>query len=503
MSRGGTPVEPVDLRLLPAAAAAWAAATVVVVAPARFSLTAAVLAVVLAGVLFRRTADGTAALMLVGVAATLVAGGAQVAGRTAGGLAELATDRPVVHVSGRLREPPRQVGAGAAGEVRAVLQIAGVRTRGSWFDVSVPVAVVADASWLGLPSGVVVEASGRLAPSRPGDRAVAALSAGAPTVRDDRPGVELALARVRSGLLGVAARLPGDAGSLLPGMAIGDTRVVPADLSSAMRGAGLTHLVAVSGAHFVLITAAVLALATAVGLRRRARVVPVVLAAAAFVALVQPGPSVLRAALMGAVSAAGLLAGRPSRVLPALAACVLTLLVVDPWLAREVGFALSVLATAGLALVGGPLADRWVPGSSLARTAAAALAAQLACAPVLLLITPTVAPYAVVANIAAAPAVAPATVLGLLAAVVSPCWADGAALAGTLAGACCWWIGAVARTVARLPGAQAAWLDGPAGVLLASVTAIAAAVLLLTPRRSDHARWNRARRRGRRSRVAG
>ncbi len=64
------------------------------------------------------------------------------------------------------------------------------------------------------------------------------------------------------------------------------------------------------------------------------------------------------------------------------------LLVVDPWLARDYGFALSVLATAGLLVLAGPLAaalGRVLP-RSLALVLAVPIAAQLACQPVLLML---------------------------------------------------------------------------------------------------------------------
>ncbi|RII95116.1 ComEC/Rec2 family competence protein, partial [Clavibacter nebraskensis] len=78
----------------------------------------------------------------------------------------------------------------------------------------------------------------------------------------------------------------------------------------------------------------------------------------AFVILVTPQPSVLRAAVMAAVLIVSTASGRPSRGLPALSAAVVALLTGDPWLARDLGFALSVLATAGLLVLAPPLADR-------------------------------------------------------------------------------------------------------------------------------------------------
>src|SRR5258708_10322852 len=80
-----------------------------------------------------------------------------------------------------------------------------------------------------------------------------------------------------------------------------------------------------------------------------------VLALVGFVILVRPWPSVLRAAAMGGLALVALALGRPRAAVPALAAGVFGLVVIDPELAVDAGFALSVLATGGLVLV----APRW------------------------------------------------------------------------------------------------------------------------------------------------
>ena len=67
-----------------------------------------------------------------------------------------------------------------------------------------------------------------------------------------------------------------------------------------------------------------------------------------FVALCRTEPSVLRAAAMGLVALAALGAGGGRKGLRQLAVAVLLLVLVDPFLARSVGFALSVLASGGI-----------------------------------------------------------------------------------------------------------------------------------------------------------
>lgn len=136
-----------------------------------------------------------------------------------------------------------------------------------------------------------------------------------------------------------------------------------------------------------------------------------------FVLLVHLEPSVLRAAVMSAVTLVALLLGRPALALTALCVAVLVLLAVDPFLARSYGFVLSALGAAGLVLGTRPIAG-W-PGRVLPRWLAVAvavpLAAQMACGP---------------ANLLAAPAL----VLGGLGALLAPWWPQGAGGLSQVAG---------------------------------------------------------------------
>lgn len=484
------PPTTVDVRLLPAAAAAWLAALAVVRMPALVALTCAIAALAVAAVGLRLCAGApehvpgapvraavvpVLCLALVVVAGVLAAGASQTAARGRGLLPELARDEVVGRVEGVVVVEPTLVPPawpGAPERVRIVLAAdraaAGGRTSGA----TGRVLVLGPSSWMTVPFGARVGAVGGVRAGQAGSRVVAVLLTGAaPDVLGPPPPWDASASAFRDGVRGLAAELPGDAGALLAGVSVGDTRAVPDDLTAAMRTAGLTHVTAVSGAHFSLVAALVLALASAVRLPRAARVALTALAMAAMVLLVHPSPSVLRAAAMGLVAVLGVLLGRPHRAPAALAGTVVLLLIADPWLAGELGFVLSVLATGGLVLVGGPLAERWSArcGRPIATALALPVAAQLVCAPAILVATPTVALYAVPANLLVAPALAPATVLGIAAGGVAPWWPAAAHLLALGSGAACWWIGAVARTAAAAPGAQVAWLPGWAGVAVLTV----------------------------------
>src|SRR5204863_6054041 len=130
------------------------------------------------------------------------------------------------------------------------------------------------------------------------------------------------------------------------------------------------------------------------------------------------------------------------------------------------GFTLSVLATAGLIV----LAPRWTErlrGRGLPRGAAEALAVSAAAcvvtAPVIAALGGSVSIVAIPANLLAAPAVPPATVLGVLAAVLSTVWAGGAHALAWLAAVPAAWIVTVAEHGAAVPAAAVPWPGGPAG----------------------------------------
>jgi competence protein ComEC len=69
------------------------------------------------------------------------------------------------------------------------------------------------------------------------------------------------------------------------------------------------------------------------------------------------------------------------------------------------------------------------------------------------------------ANLLAEPAVAPATILGVMTACVAPWWTTGARWIAQVAALPCGWLVWVARTFARMPGAAVTWPTGVVGAL--------------------------------------
>lgn len=279
-------------------------------------------------------------------------------------------------------------------------------------------------------------------------------------------------ARVRAGLAD-AAEPRGRAGALLRGLTIGDTSGVDGAAEEALRRSGLAHLLAVSGSNVAILLAAV-----ALALRRApfaVRVAACATALACFVLVVGPDASVLRAAGMGVVALVALAYGRRTEPLGALGLALLAVVALRPGIVYSTGLHLSAAATAGIVLWTRPLAERLRRLPTVAATVlAATVAAQLAVAPLLVAVFGELSVTGVLANVLAAPAVAPATVVGLAAAAAGALWEPLAQLLAWTASPFAAWI----LRVGELLG-EPAWASLPVshgwGIFL-GIPAVAAAI---------------------------
>ncbi|MFJ5992769.1 DNA internalization-related competence protein ComEC/Rec2 [Lentzea sp. NPDC092896] len=333
--------------------------------------------------------------------------------------------------------------------------------------------------WRDLLPGQKVTVKGTLAPPRGGDLASALLRVrGPPGDPQPPPAWQSWADELRDGLRQASTVLDAEEAGLLPALVVGDTEQMVPRIVDEFRTAGLSHLLAVSGANLAIICGAVYLLTRRLGPRPAA--LSALAALVGFVVLAGPEPSVLRAAVMGAVALVGLVLGRQRSAVPSLATAVLVLVLHDPALGGDPGFALSVVATAALVLV----APRWaralkrrgVP-NGLAEAIVVPMAASLATAPLVAGLSGQVSLVSVVANLVAGPVVAPATVLGVLAAAVAPLSPWAAEVITHVAGPAVTWLIQVGRQAASVPGAAVGWPAGWAGAI--ALTAVTAAVVLL------------------------
>ncbi|GAA0851127.1 ComEC/Rec2 family competence protein [Streptosporangium amethystogenes subsp. fukuiense] len=482
--------------LLPAAAS-WVIALVLLGCPAATGAVVAGLTAVGAlavAVLVRagRTAGRRNAVIAVLGCAAAVAGSvafrvhaagtgpvAELAGRHASAVAEaVVTDDP--------REVARRGGPFRRESFVVPARVESVGTGADRVRLRAPVLLfVSGAEWRSLLPSQRVEVSGRFGPADPGELlAAVVLVRGAPRVLSGPSWEQRAAGALRSGLRKAAEVLPPAQRGLLPGLVVGDVSRMDDQVRADFKAAGLSHLLAVSGANLAVVAGAAVAMARTAGLPLAARAVLAISAMVAFSIVARPSPSVLRALLMGGVAAVALGTGRSRDGVAALSATVLGLIFFVPDLARSYGFALSVFATAGILV----LAPRWRDRLSArmprwaAEAIAVAAAAQAAVTPVLVLMSGQLAPVAIPANLLAGPAVAPATLLGFVVALVAPLHLGLAQLLVRPAGLATGWIIEVAGHTAGLPLGVLPWPGGVTGLLLLAA-AVPLAVLVLRHRR--------------------
>lgn len=233
---------------------------------------------------------------------------------------------------------------------------------------------------------------------------------------------------------------------LVPGMVLGDTSAQDTVEKQMYLDTGLSHLTAVSGSNITILTVAAVLLAKACTLGPRIQVAVAAVTLGVFVAVVGFEPSVLRASVMGIVGLLAVLGSAQVEPAHGLCVAVIALLLYDSNLASSFGFALSVAATAGLVALS-PLIYRALarlPGPDIVKRAlAVAIAAELVTMPLVAAMSGHILLASIPANLLAAPAVAPVTILGL----IGVAWPPVLHLAEPFA----WWIATVARTLADAP----------------------------------------------------
>ena len=472
---------PLDLRLVPAAATAWAVTAAGITWAIGPVLAGVCAAIGLGWAGLARWGGGgrpvlrTAAVAVVG-AAVIGAGFALAATmRTAA-----VHDHPVGQRFGTVAavtvtpgEDPRPLGSGRLMFRGTLAELGGTEMPGS---------VVVFAPMLGfgeLMAGQPVRFKARITRPTRHDLTVAVLNAtGEPTLGRASP-LQRAARAVRERFAEVARGvLPADQAAILPGLVLGDTSAVSASATAQFKTAGLTHLMAVSGANVTIVCGTVLLSAGLVGPRAAVGLAAVSLLA--FVVVVQPTASVLRAAVMGAIALVAIVSARRRQAVPVLAATVLGLLIVAPQLAVDAGFALSVSATAALIVLAPGWAARLIARGwpkLLAEAVCIALAAQLVTAPLVAAISGRLSVVGVLANLAVAVVIPPITVLGTAAAAVCWLWAPAAGLLIRFTGPELWWLLHVASTAADLPGASVSVPSGLAGVVTVAGATLAMVVL--------------------------
>ena len=210
---------------------------------------------------------------------------------------------------------------------------------------------------------------------------------------------------------------------LVPGLVLGDTSLQSERFREEMRKVGLSHLTAVSGTNFVLVATFIFWLLQFGVQKIKLRVLIVLIFLILFVFLVRPTPSVLRAFTMTSVLMVSKFKGEKTFGLASLGFAIIMLILFDPFQGIDPGFALSVLATAGILLLAPKLQEKFksvITPDWLLEGISIPISATIFCLPVILLLANEVSIATIPANILVAPVIAPVTILGFVSALLTP-----------------------------------------------------------------------------------
>jgi competence protein ComEC len=281
---------------------------------------------------------------------------------------------------------------------------------------------------------------------------------------------------------GLGRGMPDREAALARGFVLGEDEEIDVATKEDFRRSGLSHLLAVSGQNVTLLALLAMPVLAALGIALRERLLWVLALIAAYVPLAGSGPTIQRAAVMGAAGLVATLAGRRASRAYALLLALGVTLAVDPGVAGDIGWQLSFAAVAGIFLLAAPLCSalsarlgRGPLRGALAEGLAVTAAATLATAPLIAFHFETLSTTTLLANLLAMPAVAPAMWLGMLSAAFAqvpglPLGPVNAANAVPLA-----YVAQVAAWCGR-PGWAEVRLQLGAGGLLATYAGLGAAV---------------------------
>jgi competence protein ComEC len=480
---------PLDLRLVPAAVTGWSVTAAGILWPITGSVTTLVVAVAATAAVgwwFRARGDEPDRRAIgAGVLAVAVVGTALAV--SVGLRVDAVRQHPITERYGTIAtvvvtpvESPRRLGGNRTMFRGDLGELDGHEAAGR------VVVFASAAAFSELSAGRPVGFRAQLGRPTRRDLTVAVLSATGQPTWGDAATVQRAASAVRTAFADAArSALPADQAAMLPALVLGDTSTLSPQTTAEFRTSGLTHLTAVSGANVTIVCGAVLLSAGVVG--PRVAVGLAAFALLAFVIVVQPSASVLRAAVMGAITLLAVVSRRRRQALPALSATVLALLIASPELAVDLGFALSVSATAALVVIA-PVWSRRLVGRGwpkpLADAVCVAVAAQLVTAPLIAGMSGTFSVTSVAANLAVAAVIPPITVVGTAAATLCWFWPAGADLLVRFTGPELWWLLRVAHVAASVPGASLPVPSGLLGAVTVAVVGLVAVVLW---------RWRRTR----------
>ena len=231
---------------------------------------------------------------------------------------------------------------------------------------------------------------------------------------------------------------------ILRGVLLGDTTALQGSESDrSFKVTGLSHLIAVSGSHLMVIAALLCWLTSHLQVQHRFEFVLIAAFLIGYVILTGLQPSAIRACVMTLIGSTSWFMGRRRHAPSALAFAALVMLAIQPTNAFSLGFGLSVFAVIGLTMFT-PLVQGWVIAlvgigtgkrslwrrmdKLIVEPLSLTLTAQAVTVPLTLPTFATLSIIAPFANILVTPLISVLIAGGMLTICLAPLWPDGASL---------------------------------------------------------------------------
>jgi competence protein ComEC len=218
-----------------------------------------------------------------------------------------------------------------------------------------------------------------------------------------------------------------DESAIVRGMVIGDRSRISEETEEDFQRSGITHILAISGMHVAVLSAAVYFLLRSLAVPLMARNPATIALVWLYVIVAGAPPSAVRAAVVATLVLAAPLLGRQISPLHFLTTMLAFVLAYNPQLVYNVGFQLSVTAVFGILLLRKlfvKMFERTLlrpfrkPNEVLSNLLAVSLAAQISTAPIIAASFGLVSVVGLATNLVAVPLAGPILALGMMGSVL-------------------------------------------------------------------------------------
>src|SRR5581483_7761589 len=288
--------------------------------------------------------------------------------------------------------------------------------------------------------------------------------------------------------------LPSPQSALLTGILLGNQDDLAPEITEAFNTTGTSHIIAISGSNITIVAGLLMAIFGRLADKRLAAIL-MLIGIGLYTVFVGASPSVVRAAIMGALAIIAQRFGRRSDALTALAASTWFMTALNPGTLFDLGLILSAAATLGLILYTEPLtrfAERIISRLFAAETARRVvaiisdavlitLAAQITTLPLIFWLFGRFSAISFLVNVLVIPAQPPIMSLGILTLTAGTIWLPAGQVLAWLVGIPVSYTLAIIRAAAQLPGASVPITLEPAVVAGYYVALFAMTAILSQP----------------------